>query len=93
MARTWDEVGSHEREKREKETAITSQEDQDGESRVFAVQAIYLAMTNTSIESEITDISHVTYNESHVIHYESGSRVRDRVMPHVAYYESADTRS
>ena len=55
---------------------ITSQEDQDGESRVFIVQAIYLTMTNTSTESEITDISHVTYYESHVIHYESESSQR-----------------
>ena len=57
---------------------ITSQEDRDRESQVFMVHAIYLRMTNTSIESEITDISHVTYNESHIIHYESGSRVRDK---------------
>ena len=68
----------HREEKRRRKTAITSQEDQDGESQVFAVQAIYLAMTNTTIESEITDISHVMYGESHVIHYESGSRVRDK---------------
>ena len=56
-----------------KETAITSQEDRDGESRVSVVHAIYLVMTNTGIESEITDISHVVYDELHVIHYESGS--------------------
>ena len=44
----------------EEETAITSQEDRDGEPQVFVVQAIYLAMTKTNIQSEITDISHVT---------------------------------
>ena len=69
-------------------TVITSQEDQDGESRVFAVQAIYLVMTNTSIKSGITDISHVTYDESHVIHYESENESEIRQTPHVALYES-----
>ena len=65
--RTWDEEILHEgseRERKREETAITSQEDQDGESQVFVVQAIYLAMTKTSIESEITDISHSVKKES-----------------------------
>ena len=43
---------------------ITSQEDRDGESRVFVVQVIYLTMTNTSIESEITDTPNMAYYES-----------------------------
>ena len=60
MTRNWDEEIAL-KERRGEETVITSQEDRDGESQVFAVQAIYLSMTNTSIESEITDISHVTY--------------------------------
>ena len=55
-------------EESEKETAITSQEDQDGESRVFAVQAIYPTMTKASIKSEITDISQVTCYESELNH-------------------------
>ena len=55
---------------------ITSQEDRDRESWVFIVQAIYLAMIKTNIESEMTDISHVMYDESHMIHYESESSQR-----------------
>ena len=46
-----------------------------------------------SIESGITDISHVMYDESHVIHYESGIESEIRVAPHVVYYESAGTGS
>ena len=49
---------------RDRVTAITSQEDQDGESQVFTVQAIYLTMTNTIVESEITDSPNAAYYES-----------------------------
>ena len=50
-------------------------------------------MTNTNIESEITDISHLTYDELHVIHYESGVESEIRMTPHAVHRESVNTRS
>ena len=48
--------GDHTKKRRAEETAMTTQEDQDGESWVFVVQVIYLTMGTTSIKSEITDM-------------------------------------
>ena len=91
--RDWDEeITLRERESRRGKTAITSQEDQDGESWVFVVQAIYLTMTNTIIESEITDI---TCNILGVACDTLWVRVESeiRAVPHVACYELANTGS
>ena len=87
--RDWDEEISQRRRGRGK-TAITRQEDRDGESRVFIVQVIYL--TTTSIESGIMDTPHAVHHESEIPDHESYKYVESEITDHESYEFSNTTR-